>query len=484
MSMALCGWVALGLAAVLAGLPGDAGDRYAESPQGWRLLFSGPDDVRDTWGLLHFGATPARKLQDIAAPDFTVVGAFPMAGGEWEVFGQRLTEEGKPEQPWARKAVWRLVRATTRDGAKLDNPTVVYESATAAWTDHFAIARNGSTGEYLALKLKVDESGFAYTAFFSPDGRTWREHAANPLFYDGDAMSLFWSPVLGKFVCINKGLEPYRKRYVDHGGPTPQLRDDSLRDRRVLMMRSSADGRHWTPDVSLSDVWNRHGQKAPIPSKHLTVPDAQDPPDLEFYSGCAFWYVDRAYMMVLNYAATPTMPGKHAPHLDNEWWTSRDGLHWERPARGANALDVFPQVPRLETHPIVLGGRVLFPRGGMLIGLPEDRISFVAARANAEFTTREFRVPPTGLALNAAVPSADRPFAAQQAYVSVAVLDEEGNVVPGFEADRCVLTEMDRRDLPLKWGERSAAELAGRTVRLRFRLRSAAIFAVTAAPGV
>ena len=42
---------------------------------------------------------------------------------------------------------------------------------------------------------------------------------------------------------LNKSLQPHRKRLLDHGGATPALGDDTLRDRRVLMMRSSPDGR-------------------------------------------------------------------------------------------------------------------------------------------------------------------------------------------------------------------------------------------------
>ncbi len=43
------------------------------------------------------------------------------------------------------------------------------------------------------------------------------------------------------------------------GSNTPALGDDSLRERRVLMIRSSLDGRRWEPAVSLSDVWHRNG---------------------------------------------------------------------------------------------------------------------------------------------------------------------------------------------------------------------------------
>ena len=212
------------------------------------------------------------------------------------MFGQQLTEISRGAEPYDRVSSWKLLRATTRDGVKFENLETVFEPPRAAWTDHAAMAYNPDAKEYLLLKLKVDRSGFAYTAFFSPDGKQWQEHPGNPLFYEGDAMSLFWSPVLHRFVCVSKSLQPHRKRILDHGGPTPALGDDALRDRRVLMLRSSPDGRRWEPSASLSDVWNRHGRKGADPAEFLTVPDADDPPDLEFYSGNGFWYHDRAYM--------------------------------------------------------------------------------------------------------------------------------------------------------------------------------------------
>jgi hypothetical protein len=289
-------------------------------------------------------------------------------------------------------------------------------------------------------------------------------------------MTVFWSPALKRFVLVSKSLQPFRKHIRDHGGPTKALGDEAWRDRRVLMFRSSPDGRHWEPSESLPDVWDQHSQKGSHPPELLTLPDADDPPDLEFYSGNGFWYHDRAYLMALNYAASPIYPGEHAPHLDNEWWTSADGLHWERPARGVNALEVFPQPQRLEMPPMIIDGNLLWRHGKMLLGLPEDRICGVSARANGEFSTKSFQMPDGDLYLNAAVPATERPFAKQQAYVMVAVLDDEGQVIPGFEPDRCIIQNEDRRDILLKWGDATARQLAGRTIRLRFFLRSANIY--------
>jgi hypothetical protein len=254
-----------------------------------KLLFSNPQDLADTWGELHFAVAPIRLIREVEAPPFTLVGCFPMGDGIWEVFGQELKELGRGKASHEETNAWSIIRATTRDGVTFENRETVLEQTAGPWTQHAAMAYSPDAKEYLLLKLRMDSYGFAYMAFFSPDGKRWQAHPGNPLFYEGDAMSLFWSPVLKRFILVSKSLQPYRKHIRDHGGPTKSLQDDALRDRRVLMLRSSADGRRWEPSVSLPDVWDRHGQKGSHPPGLLTLPDADDPPDLEFYSGNGLW---------------------------------------------------------------------------------------------------------------------------------------------------------------------------------------------------
>jgi hypothetical protein len=87
-------------------------------------------------------------------------------------------------------------------------------------------------------------------------------------------------------------------------------------------------------------------------------------------------------------------------------------------------------------------------------------------------------MPSGGLLLNAVIPSPDRPFGKEQAYVMVEMQDEKGRAIPGFEADKCLIRAEDSAAIPLKWTGADAATLAGKSVRLRFRLRSATIYAV------
>jgi hypothetical protein len=467
---------ALPLAALLAGLFAAAPLPAAEKAQEpVKLLFSTAQDITNTWGQIHFGVTPLQLVTNCENPGFELSCCLPRSDGAWDVYGQVFKQvSGTREQG---TSVWSVVHATTRDGMRFEDIETVFTAEPGPWTGNHALAYNPDAKEFLLLKLKVDDYGFGYTAFFSPDGRAWQEHPQR-LFYDGDAISLFWSTQLHRFVLVSKGLQPYPKHFRDHGGVTPALKNDELRDRRVLAFRTSPDGRKWEPSDSMADVWNRRGLKKPRPDSVLTLPDANDPPDLEFYSGNGFWYYDRCYLMVLNYAASPLAPDQHGPHLDTEWWVGHDGLHWERPGRGVNATGA--EVTRLTHNPLLIGDQLLLHYGNRLLGMKRDRVSFVSARANAEFSTRPFVMPAADLVLNAAVPAPERrPFAESSAYVMADVLDERGQIVSGFEAKKCVIQKADGVELPLRWGAKSACELAGRQISLRFHLRSANIYAVT-----
>jgi hypothetical protein len=454
-------------------------DTGSDAVNGVKLLFSGPQDVTHTWGQLHFGATPMQKIRSCKNPGFSLACCLPREDGSWEVYGQ-VFRRGWEKSLVDQQHSWKLVRATTRDGSRFENLETVFEAEPGPWTIHLGLAYNPDAKEFLALKLRIDDNGFAYRAFFSPDGRYWKEHTGNPLFYDCDSLGLFWSPKAHRFICTNKTLQPFPKHIRDHGGTHPQNKNDNLRDRRVQAIRSSRDGRSWEPSDSMMDVWNRLGTYRQLPAKYMILPDSEDPPDMEFYRGIGFWYHDRSYMVVLNYAASPLLPNQHGPQLDTEWWVSRDGLRWERPFRGVNALgESFPGTASITHNPLVIGGMMLFHFGDQLLGMKEDRISYVGARANAEFSTTAFAMPKADLCLNAAVPAPDRPFAGAQAYVMVGVADEKGKVLPGWEPQKCIIRSQDHVALPLRWQGKSARELAGRRIFLKFHLRSANVYAVT-----
>jgi hypothetical protein len=193
-------------------------------------------------------------------------------------------------------------------------------------------------------------------------------------------------------------------------------------------------------------------------------------------------------------------PNKHGEELDNEWWTSADGLNWERPAREVNALGTFMDgKKRINMPPLIIDGKLQWQFGWnedgngdvVLAGVKEDRISGVSARSNGEFSTKNFTMPEGDLYLNAAVPSLDRPWLkhTSQPYVMIEVRNQSGNVISGFERSKCVIwdgttspnrkTQVDVTNQKLTWNGTSAKSLAGQTISLRFYLGGSTIYAVT-----
>ena len=112
--------------------------------------------------------------------------------------------------------------------------------------------------------------------------------------------------------------------------------------------------------------------------------------------------------------------------------------------------------------------------------MPEDRLTYVAARSNGVFDTRQFAMPASGLRLNAQIPGEGFVDGDIQAYVMAELIDDRGRVITGYERERCLLVApADACDIPLRWDGRSAAELAGSAVRVRFYFRAARLYAVT-----
>jgi len=134
-----------------------------------------------------------------------------------------------------------------------------------------------------------------------------------------------------------------------------------------------------------------------------------------------------------------------------------------------------------------IGGRLLWINGTEVYGLPEDRLFYVGSLCNAEFTTRSFVMPASAMTLNAAIGYYDRKFSGwwKQGYIMAEVLDADGNVIPGYEKEKCVIREIPdwtpgySQSNLLGWAPLTGKELAGERVSLRFYFRDARIYSLT-----
>ena len=369
------------------------------------------------------------------------------------------------------KMKWQVCYARTRDGVHFERPDlgiVPDPQSPNVLIDYggiFSVMRNDDAPpqrRYAMLHTgwgpapAAAQPGFQPVhnagAAFSADGLHWRESEHGPAFRDGnDAFSAVYDPRAGQYRCYQAVLRPYHFPYPDSIGA-----DDPRGQRRVLAIRSSDDGLHWSR------------------LENFIEPDAGDPPELELYMFTVFPYRDRFVGLMRNYARSPLMIGEHGPHLLYEWWVSHDGLSWQRPARNMHA-GVFTTCT-----PFVVDGRLCFLEYNTMhrYSTPVDRITWVGAQSNAEFSSPLFTAPPHPLTVN--LQSGTGTLLPDQAYVMVEARQPNGHPIEGYEREKCLFVDVDGSSLPLRWGERDTTGLAGREICLRFYLRDARIYAVNA----
>ena len=449
------------------------------------LLFMHGPDVENVSGRVTFVSNPVRPLHKKTGTsmDHTYATA-QQADGSWVAYGMRVVG-GDNHQPHPGKDYIQC-KAKTANGYNFT------EREERPWDGNGpgaqgmlqqTMAYNAKDKECLLLYYELSkphDQGYALKAYKSPDGLAFTAVAGNPVYYGHDAFHAMRDPKSGDYFCYQTAFQPWTKKYPDNG----------QQGRRVITIRRSHDGITWTPK------WNSWTVGPGFAPEYLLTPDANDPVDLEFYWFSAFPYAGRYIGIVSLYEPCPpevnprhpNQPNAHGPYLGYEWWISHDAIHWLRPYQtqylGLEPGDksVFAQGVFLAPpgSPIVANGEILWDGAW---GVQEDRIAGIAAGPNAEFSSHKFKMPASPLLLNATaswVGKKEPIFLQRQAYIMAELLDGQGRVIPGYERKNCVFGDADSSELPLVWGGKNGAELAGKTVQLRFYFRDARIYAVTA----
>jgi hypothetical protein len=438
-------------------------------------LFLQPSDLTTQEGPVRFRANtlmPYAETRGLPVTEraMTVLGR--RMGDRYHVWGSSRKEGG-------------LYRAETRDGLNYENLRPLVSDMAP---EHLmSMIYNPRDDRYLAFERGIRP--VRWYGHFSSDGTTFSRAQSEPLFKDHDAGHLLWDEERRRYlyVGLSYDLLPQPRRITDNIGWEPRLGGRGVR--RVIAPRTSPDGLTWTPgqDVLGSDpaTWLRKEQ--------LILPDAQDPMDLEHYWFIAFRHHDRWMGIVLTYAPSPLKileqvpydpaPSKHGPHLGTEWWVSTDGVKWDRPWRDTPAtLDwriYFGHEPmRLHDRMLFLTSNQLYnvpPAQGAKPGqhqevysLPANRVASTGSDAPASFTGRPFVMPAGGMYLNYE----------HSGSLAVELLDGEGTVLAGYGRAEGALPAGSALAAPLRWAGRTGAELAGRTVRMRFHTAKARVYAL------
>jgi hypothetical protein len=448
-------------AALVLALAGAYVDAAEEKSAPLRLVFWDEEDVTDVaGGKLDFGAEVLQAAGRAEGyPSNVQYGcSVPREDGTSRIYGWRLADWEQRE-----KRAVEVLRSITADGLRFRDTETVFRRVNPEWQGFVNVVYrppgNGRTGtlflfSFAAGRLEVYSSG---------DGTDWT--LVSPKAYqDHDACCVIWHAPSQALVNYQHTLQPWpAKRYPDNIGA----------HRRVMSFRRSTDGVTWE---SLAPPFLAGGR--------LWTPDEHDPVDLEFYRPVVFEHAGRYAMLLLDYLAPPPEANsrrrttRHGPRSAAEWAQSRDGLNWKR---GHRELDATSQLSWMPVQGPFARDRTLrfYGPNGEIGELADDRVFFVTSRANCEFSTRPFVMPQTPLALDA-----DARYAPTEdlgrAYIMAELIDENGKTMAGFERQKCLLENVDGRRLPLAWQGADPATLAGRTVRLRFYLREAKIYQVTA----
>jgi len=427
-----------------------------------KRIFTGPDDVEDVFGRLHFGANGLRRLGAASLPPgMKIHQVLRRPDGSWTVLGFQIERRAKD-------TALRLLRGRTCDGLHFENVAPVFETPPGDWLGCSDMAYNDRDDRILFFTWYRHEPAlFGLHVFASDDGGdTWAPLAEEPVYYDHDSFGTMWDRRTGEYVIYQATYQRWdRKPYKDNAG---------IEYRRVMHLRTSPDGLSWLPSDKVSRLGHLMDPAA------LITPDEDDPPELEFYRFYAFPYHDRYVGMQLNYAPLPEPVGRgaHGPHLGGEWWVSRDGRNWRRPYREVYASGEAPGI--IAHDPMTLGGRHRWVIGGCTYGVSEDRLFYVGSLATAAFSTPVFEVPDRPLAVNAAFNFHDDPARgmAGQGYLMAEVQTPDGRTLEGYEAERCILRHLAEPAATLRWGDATTVPLAGRPARLRITLRDARLYAV------
>ncbi len=278
------------------------------------------------------------------------------------------------------------------------------------------------------------ESGAMLTS--SSDGRAWEKDPGGAVFTEhNDAFTLL--PKDGGYLLYQTMLEDWPEK------PYP---DNLDKKRRVQALRESPDLRTWTAQMP------------------LLRPDAEDRPETEFYLMKAFPHGGAYLGLVMKYYADPNLPNKHSALLEYELTVSRDARTWQRPFRNTDLgfwsyADPFPYQGRLHF--------AIWKDGGMqTVAYAPNRLTAVVARESGAFTTPVFPWPENGLVLDAD---------ARGGRLEAQLLDAAGTAV----ADAAPVRFEDREGaaLALPW----AGVTPGTECRVRFHMRAARVYALTAA---
>jgi hypothetical protein len=422
-------------------------------------------------GNLTFGVESLQSPTGaVSGLNFTIKGISPQPDGETVVFGM-TTIQGTNQ-------VW---RASTQDGQNFTDAMRLYmiPEAQTEWLKGKMTCRGD---QLLLMNCEKGYGGITghYMHMFggSLDGSGWQKLQSDPVFYGQDAFSLAWNEEINEFVAYPTSYQAW---------PDKPYPDNMVATRRVLHVRTSPDGVTWMPS-------NSFGVGGPyLPLDQLILPDEKDPPETEFYNFSVidlgeFWM--GAMMKYISQPSNiPNAPGvSHGPFMECEWWVSENGLEWTRPFGDDSSLDGIPYNFSNHLHqPMVVGEELCWvvPVSSVKTrySLNRRRICYAYSRSNTELTTKSFCLSGEPITMEVRFESVARGDESLllQGYLMAELLDDQGQVITGFNKEKCVFDEPSAdTQLTLTWdGDYLPDNYIGQKVSLHLFFRDVRLYSIS-----
>ena len=419
------------------------------------------DELNVEYGTISFGAQPPRTAGKSEGLGFVICDVLP-DGDAYVVYGLRRTEDHIP-------CVW---RARTTDGMTFSDAEQLFELPPA---ENRWLAGDVAVADDRITCMICDcgnppGAGHRFHVFTGTDGGAWSKLNDDPVYNGQDAFSLIWD---GKqFVNYQTSYQPYHKPFADNMG-------DGIR--RVMHIRTSPDCLKWTPGGSF-------GVQGPyLPDDQLITPDEQDQPETEFYKFRPFRQDGFWSGALVKYIAQPSILPKsgnfpHGPFLGCEWWVSRNGMDWQRPARNTSNLDTLPLLSSYFMHkPFRSGHEMRWCLQGVVYRYDCRRRFYAYCPANAIMTSPPLRFEIEKPRLHVSFESVrlNKQGALRQGYLMAELIGQDGQTIEGFEKEKCLHEVSDATTLELCWEGKTPVSLpAGTPVRLKLHFRDVRIYSL------
>lgn len=308
-----------------------------------------------------------------------------------------------------------------------------------------------------------------YYGMVSPDGIHWTEIEERPLLRDpGDVGNFVWDPL--------------KERYL--GWPKKFAEVRGFR-RRCVGYSETNVFENW-PESTLAFVPDE------FDDRWVTAGSTKDA-HTDFYGLCGFAYQS----MYLGFLwMFPITDGKNDGPIFVELATSHDGLQWQREEEPRPPiLALGPQgawddgMLFTPNHPLVEGDVIKLYYGGFdathgvdanaAIGLATLRkdgfASLDAGEKEGVVTTKPLTNVASPLLVNYKAKSAQEP-----GTLRVELVDEAGNVIPGYSRDDCAPLTGDNAAETVRWNDAPGLPETDKPIRIRFILQNVSLYSFTA----